>query len=129
MHKKTMGVLYMFYNRLKELCKNKGTSVTAMSKELGLSSGNVTNWKNGRLPKTAIMIQIANYLNVSVDYLMGETEEQKKPLVNNDEELTDYLQELKDREEMRMLFSVTKTCTKEEVEQAVRIIEALRKEK
>jgi transcriptional regulator with XRE-family HTH domain len=64
----------MFYERLKELCKKRGTSVTAMSKKLGLSSGNVTNWKNGRNPKTEIIIKIANYLGVSVEYLMGNNE-------------------------------------------------------
>ena len=43
-----------------------------MVKDLGLSSGNLTNWKNGRLPKTEIALKIANYLNVTVHYLMGE---------------------------------------------------------
>lgn len=48
-------------------------------------------------------------------------------LVNNDAELTNYLEELRTRPEMRMLFSVAKDATKEDVEKAVAIIEALRK--
>lgn len=47
--------------------------------------------------------------------------------VNNDPELTAYLEELRNRPEMRMLFSVAKGATKEDVEKAVAIIEALRK--
>ena len=45
----------------------------------------------------------------------------------NDSELTMYLEELRSRPEMRMLFSVAKDATKEDVEKAVAIIEALRK--
>lgn len=77
----------MFYERLKVLCKKKGTSVTALSKKLGLSSGNVTNWKNGRMPKTDIALKIANYLNVSVEYLMGEHIKKEDPTADSDETL------------------------------------------
>ena len=77
----------MFYERLKELCKKRGTSVTALSKELGLSSGNVTNWKNGRNPKTDIALKIANHFGVSVEYLMGETDIKENPTAKGDEAL------------------------------------------
>lgn len=58
------------------------------------------------------------------DYMRRE--QNKKPLVNGDEELTEYLEVLKTRPEMRMLFQLSKDATKEDVETAVRIIEALR---
>ena len=60
----------MFYHHLHAICKEKGTTVTAVVKELGLSSGNMSNWKNGRLPKTGIAIKLANYLGVSVEQLL-----------------------------------------------------------
>lgn len=60
--------------------------------------------------------------------MSGEINQNEKPLVNEDEELTDYLEELKNRSEMRILFKLAKGATKEDVEQAVKIIEALRKE-
>lgn len=41
-------------------------------------------------------------------------------------ELTMYLEELRSRPEMRMLFSIAKDATKEDVEKAVAIIKALR---
>lgn len=73
----------MFYERLKELCKNRGTSVTAMAKALNLSSGNVTNWKHGRKPKVYIALKIAEFLNVSVEYLMCEDSAKENPSVIN----------------------------------------------
>ena len=73
----------MFYTRLHEICKARGTTATAVVKELKLSSGNMTNWKNGRKPKTEIALKIANYLNVSVEYLMGETDYDDKRLADS----------------------------------------------
>lgn len=119
----------MLYKRLLELCKEKNISGYKMCKDNGMQPSIMTDLKmerrSGVNAETAS--KLANYFNVSVDYLLGNSDEKNKPLVNNDEELTDYLEELKNRKEMRMLFSVSKGCTKEEVEQAVRIIEALRK--
>lgn len=69
----------MFYQRLNLICKSKGTTVTAMVKELGLSTANLSNWKNGRLPKTEIAFRIANYLGVSVYELMGENDKKNSP--------------------------------------------------
>ena len=118
-----------FYDIFTKLCAEFDVKPCPMLESIGIKKSAASNWKSRKTKPTNTNLQkIADYFGVTVEYLKGDTEP-KKPLVNNDEELTDYLQELKDREEMRMLFSVTKTCTKEEVEQAVRIIEALRKEK
>lgn len=45
----------------------------------------------------------------------------------NTAELREYLEVLRTRPEMRILFNLSKDANKEEVEQAVKIIEALRK--
>ncbi|MDE5621292.1 MAG: hypothetical protein K2O29_00270 [Ruminococcus sp.] len=63
----------MFYERLCDICKEKGTSVTNMLNELGLSTGSTGNWKKGQLPKGDILMKIADYLETSIDYiLLGE---------------------------------------------------------
>lgn len=63
-------------------------------------------------------------ITLQSDYTRRKQKE--KPLVNDDAELTEYLEVLKTRPEMRMLFQLSKDATKEDVETAVRIIEALR---
>lgn len=55
----------MFYERLKELCKQKGTTVTTVVKELGMSTGNISKWKNGNKPKADSVSALAEYLGVS----------------------------------------------------------------
>ena len=53
---------------------------------------------------------------------MGAAEEK-----DSSQEVEEYLDELKNRSEMRMLFSVSRDASKEDIMRAVEIIEALKK--
>ncbi|WHH61601.1 helix-turn-helix transcriptional regulator [Petroclostridium sp. X23] len=46
--------------------------------------------------------------------------------ITTDPEITEILEQLHKRPEMKMLFSVSKNATKEDIEKAVKIIEALK---
>lgn len=122
-----MGTLY---DRLSALCSDRGIKGGRMCTDLGLSKSLMTDLKSGRKKTISAPTaqKIASYFGVTVGYLLGEEEEKEKPLVNDDEELTEYLEILKNRPEIRMLFQLSKDATKEDVEKAVRIIEALRKD-
>ena len=63
-----------------------------------------------------------------LDYLDDEKEESPPPLVNDDEELTELLTRARDDPHIRMLFSVTKDATPEDVEKAIKIIQMLKGE-
>ena len=58
------------YNKIKILCKEKGTRVHAMEKELGFGGGTISRWKNSN-PGLEKILKIANYLDVSVEFLTG----------------------------------------------------------
>lgn len=61
--------------RIKEL----GISAKKVSDDTGISNGNISDWKNGRSMPTAIKLDVlANYLDCSVDYLLGRTNEYTK---------------------------------------------------
>lgn len=80
----------MFYERLKLLCDNKGIKLTNLIQELGMSSGNMNKWKKGVVPKGSTLSKLADYFNVSVDYLIGKTEEQTNiHYVNNINDIND----------------------------------------
>ena len=64
----------MFWEKYVMLCANKGISPNAVAKELSISSGSVTNWKNGAIPQNLALKKIAEYFNVTVDYLLGKTD-------------------------------------------------------
>lgn len=61
----------MFYERLKELCAKNGISVTNLVKELGMSTGNISKWKGGNVPKSQTVSALAEYFGVSSDFLLG----------------------------------------------------------
>ena len=46
-----------------------------LSQNVGVSSGNISDWKSGRSkPNIDTIIKIADYLDCSVDYLLGRTD-------------------------------------------------------
>lgn len=61
----------VFFERLSELCQEKGTSPNAVAKKLGISSGSITAWKKGTLPRIETVQKLAEYFHVSADYLLG----------------------------------------------------------
>lgn len=83
------------YERLTDLCKNKGIKGGRMCTDLGISKSLMTDLKSGR--KKGINAEtaqkIASYFGVSVGYLLGEEEKEKKPTVEDDE-LSDNMKKL-----------------------------------
>lgn len=75
----------MFYEKFLYLCHDKGISPTKfLTKYLGMSSGNLTKWKDGATPKANTIKKIASYFDVSSDFLIGE-EQKNKPTDTVDE--------------------------------------------
>lgn len=55
------------------LLEDRGVAAE-ISKATGISTGNISDWKNGRSKPTAeTLIKIADYFSCSVDYLLGRT--------------------------------------------------------
>lgn len=61
----------MFWNRFFYLCTTNNTTPNAVCAKLGLSTATATHWKNGSIPKGDALLKIADYFNVSIDYLLG----------------------------------------------------------
>lgn len=62
----------MFKDIFRELIQNQGVTAYQMSKETGISEALISNWKSGRqLPKYDSLNILADYFNVSGDYLLG----------------------------------------------------------
>ena len=59
------------YERIEQLCKEKGVNVTLMCKECGISRVSLTDYKMGRKKSLSAktLSKIAAYFGVTVDYL------------------------------------------------------------
>lgn len=115
-----------FCEKLKAARKACGYTQQQIADLMKIDKSTYCGYETGkRQPDVQKIKQLSEILGVSGDTLL-ETGYENKPLINDDEELTEYIQMLKTRPECRMLFLLSKDAAKEDVEKAVRIIEALR---
>lgn len=63
----------MFWDNFYNACLAKNIKPSAVVQKLGLSGGSVTTWKK-RPPSAETLLLLADYLDCSVDYLLGRTE-------------------------------------------------------
>lgn len=119
----------MFIDVLQKLCNERGISVYKATTEIGLNRSAVAKWKKGAIPNGETLQKMAQFFGVDIDYLLGEKGASgSSDTASADPELEELLEQLKTRPECRMLFKLAADATAEDVRQAVRIIEALRKE-
>jgi len=109
-------------NKIAQIMKEKGIRQVDLANAIGISQFVVSHWLTGTSTTYMLYLdKIAKYFDVSMDYLVGN-----KPSGAEDSDINDYLDELKNRGEMRMLFKAAKGATKDDVEKAVQIIEVLK---
>ncbi len=72
----------MFWENYSKLCSERGESPNSIAAQLGYSSGSVTAWKQGRVPKYQTLEVIAKHFGISVESLLKEQE--KKPSETED---------------------------------------------
>lgn len=103
----------MFYDNLNALCKSNGTTVTAVLKELKISTSKGTAWKSGAVPKGGILSKLADYFNVSTDYLLGNTDNPQSARRSNQQDLTP------DEEKLLNFYRSLNNLGKEEAQKRV----------
>ena len=68
------------YMRLKELRKKRGISQLRLAMELGMNQNSISRYESGeREADYRTLIRLADYFNVSIDYLLERTD---NPTVN-----------------------------------------------
>ena len=78
----------MFYDIFRSLCEKKGVSCHKADLDIGLSNATPTIWKKRNItPKGDTLAKIADYFDVSIDYLLG-SEAEKTPTENGEREIS-----------------------------------------
>ena len=115
--------------------KELGLTMKEVASAIGVSEATVSRWESGaianmRRDRNALY---ADVLKTTPTFIMtgnaeeepNATDKENNPIVLDDDAL-ELLEELKERPEMRTLFSVSRKATKEDILKAVKIIEALK---
>lgn len=58
------------FERVQGLCRNRNISIAALERECGLGNATIKKW-NASVPSGDRLLKVADYFNVSVDYLLG----------------------------------------------------------
>ncbi len=70
----------MIGEKLKELRKQKGITAEVLCKDLGITVGSYRNYeRNDRNPPYDTLVKIADYYEVTADYLLGREPQKEKP--------------------------------------------------
>ncbi|MFB8489418.1 helix-turn-helix domain-containing protein [Enterococcus durans] len=103
------------YEIIKELAKSKKISISELERVLGVSNGFLVKWKT-RKPNPIVLEEIADYFNVSVDYLLGREKKETPKHVDLSEDDTVFSFDGKEisKETMRKAIAIAKALEENE---------------
>lgn len=100
--------------RIQELCQRNNVSMNKVETELNFGKGYIS--KLGKSTPNTLKIQkIADYFNVSVDYLMTGTDSREEEKYYLNEETAQVAQEIFENRELRALFDVQRDMEPEDL--------------
>lgn len=103
-------------------CKNQGSSITKMEKDLKFANGTIGKWANGkRYPPKDKLLLVSDFLRISIEELMGEEQKEKPNALDGIE-----LEKLSPAR--RALLEALEDMDDENIMKIVRIAQAVKKE-
>lgn len=121
----------MFYINFINQCAKFNVTPAKVAREIGVSGAAVSKWKSGSKPSDITLAKLSEYFGVSADTLLygGDNSDEIKnspdTYVSEDAELNELLEELKNNPGKRLLFSKTKSATKEDIEKIIAMVDIL----
>lgn len=115
--------MFQTFDRIKELAQKQGLSINLLEEKLGYSRNTIYNLKNSK-PSTERISEIADYFNVSTDYLLGRTD---NPNIATNGDASAPL-DLRDIAAQSMLFD-GKPLTEEDIDFITAVLDAHLKNK
>ena len=98
------------FERLNELCKQKGTSITALCVSVTGNKGNLSTWKKGYM-RSDWLAKCAKKLGVSADYILtGEVSRDK--LSDDELDLLDAFAKLDRKQKRKLIVAVESMADK-----------------
>ncbi len=116
------------YSIFEELLQKHGVSTYKVSKETGIAQSVFSSWKNGiSTPKQDKMQKIADYFNVSLEYLMTGVEKEGGEKYYLNDETAKMAQDIFENKELRMLFDTARDAEPEDLQAVHNMLLALKR--
>lgn len=116
--------MFETFEKIKLLAKKQGISLNTLEERVGLGKNYIYSLKNKKTPSVEHIAKIADYFNVSTDYLLGRTE---NPNIAKDGDASAPL-DLRDIAAQSMLFD-GKPLSEEDIDFITAVLEAHLKNK
>ncbi|MCK8824105.1 helix-turn-helix domain-containing protein [Fuchsiella alkaliacetigena] len=123
-----------FKDRLRKLRKEKNIYQKELAKKIGVSEGAIGMYETGRrTPDKGILIELASFFDVSIDYLLGYADESKpaekiKQSLLNDPELIEVWEKIRQRDDLKKFFKQCSSLDPDAIEKMSKISQIFREE-
>lgn len=115
-----------FYERIETLRKQRNISQGNLEKELGFSNGSISKWKNSS-PTPERLKKLADYFNVSVEYLLTGKEKEGGEEFYLNEETKEIAQEIFENPDLKSLFDMSRKMSPERLKAHIEFMKNLQK--
>lgn len=113
--------------RVKALCKERKIPISKLERDLGYSNGYIGQLRKGTFPDDRLK-EIAQYLSVSIDYLMTGKEANGGETYYFNDETREIAQEIFENPDLRSLFDMSRKMPPERLKAHIEFIEKLYKQ-
>lgn len=112
--------------RIKMLCNERKIPISRLEKELGFSNGYIGQLRKGTLPADRLAL-IAQYLNVSTEYLLTGEEKDDTPYFVDDE-AREIAEELSKNPNLHILFDAARTVSADDLRFVIDMVNRLKQD-
>ena len=112
--------------RVKTICKDRKIPISKLERDLGYSNGYIGQLRKGTFPNDRLK-EIAEYLEVSLDYLMTGKEKEGGETYYFNEETKKIAQKVFENKSLRMLMDSAQDATPEDIETVHSMLLALKR--
>ena len=112
--------------RVKTICKDRKIPISKLERDLGYSNGYIGQLRKGTFPNDRLK-EIAEYLEVSIDYLMTGEENAGGETYYFNEETKKIAQKVFENKSLRMLMDSAQDATPEDIETVHSMLLALKR--
>lgn len=105
--------------RLRYYRELRGLTLEELGKIVGVTDGTVSNYERGtRKPNYEMLLKLSEALGTDVAHLLGTAP---------DDDMAEYIEDLRSRPELRLLLRVSKRTSKENIEAVTKMLEGFQK--
>ena len=116
------------YEIFSKLLQEFNVTPYKVSKETGVSQSTLSDWKRGiSTPKQDKLQKLADYFNVSLEYLMTGKEKEGGEVYYLNEETRKVAQDMFENKDLRMLFDAARDAEPEDLEAVHTMLMALKR--